>query len=137
MCREIRSWHCAKRSARSLGDLALMFNSIVRVDQLLRALLPLPVAPLPTAAQRPPGPVACRKYHKRLRNRERRAMELLAGAAGAQDLEDPAQWRVGDQGDAEAGGVAGLPVRAQAPVQERRPRLEALGTSAVACVRPK
>jgi RNA-directed DNA polymerase len=93
MCREIRSWNWAKRSDKSLGDLALMFNSIVRVDQLLRALLPLPVAPLPAAAQRPPGPVACRKYHKRLRNRERRAMELLAGAAGAQDLEgDPAQW---------------------------------------------
>ena len=27
---EIRSWHWAKRSDKSLGDLALMFNSIVQ-----------------------------------------------------------------------------------------------------------
>ena len=30
MGREIRSWHWAKRSDKSLGDLALMFNSIVQ-----------------------------------------------------------------------------------------------------------
>jgi RNA-directed DNA polymerase len=29
MGREIRSWHWAKRSDKSLGDLALMFNSVV------------------------------------------------------------------------------------------------------------
>ncbi len=57
MGKEIRSWHMAKRSDKSLGDLALMFNSTVGMDQLLRALLPVPVALLPPAAQRPPGPV--------------------------------------------------------------------------------
>src|SRR5262249_38310429 len=30
MGREVRSWHIAKRSDKSLGDLARMFNSIVR-----------------------------------------------------------------------------------------------------------
>jgi RNA-directed DNA polymerase len=30
MGQEIRSWHWAKRSDKSLGDLALMFNSIVQ-----------------------------------------------------------------------------------------------------------
>jgi hypothetical protein len=39
---EIRSWHWAKRSDKSLGDLALMFNSIVQGSP---------------GAQRPTGPV--------------------------------------------------------------------------------
>ena len=47
---------------------------------------------------------ACRKYGKRLRNRERRAMELLAGAA----RRSPrlfAHWRLGARPDGWAMGA--------------------------------
>ena len=101
---EIRSWHWAKRSDKSLGDLALMFNSIVqgwisyygrfyrsRLLQFLRRLNDHLVR------------WACRKY-KRLHRRERRAMELLAGAARRY----PglfAHWRIGARPDGWAMGA--------------------------------
>jgi hypothetical protein len=58
MGREIRSWHMAKRSDKSLNDLARMFNSVVQGwIKILRTLLQVPVALLPPAAQQPPGAV--------------------------------------------------------------------------------
>jgi RNA-directed DNA polymerase len=81
MGREIRSWHLARRSDKSLDDLARMFNSIVqgwinyygrfyksRLLQFLRRL------------NRHLVRWACRKY-KRLKRRERRAMGWLAEIA--------------------------------------------------------
>ena len=101
---EIRSWHWAKRSDKSLSDLALMFNSVVqgwinyygrfyrsRLLQFLRRLNDHLVR------------WACRKY-KRLHRRERRAMELLAGAARRY----PglfAHWRIGARPDGWAMGA--------------------------------
>ena len=82
MGKEIRSWHWAKRSDKSLGDLALMFNSVVQgwinyYGRFYRSRLLYFLRRLNDHLVR----WACRKYDKRLRNRERRAMELLAGAA--------------------------------------------------------
>ncbi|MGW2375904.1 group II intron maturase-specific domain-containing protein [Kitasatospora sp. NPDC001683] len=81
MGKEIRSWRVACRSDKSLMDLARMFNSIVQgwinyygrfyksmLYPLLRRINDLLVR------------WACRKY-KRLHRREKRARELLAGAA--------------------------------------------------------
>ena len=95
MGREIRSWHWAKRSDKSLGDLALMFNSVVQgwinyYGRFYRSRLLYFLRRLNDHLVR----WACRKYDKRLRNRERRAMELLAGAA----RRSPrlfAHWRLG------------------------------------------
>ena len=95
MGREIRSWHWAKRSDKSLGDLALMFNNVVQgwinyYGRFYRSRLLYFLRRLNDHLVR----WACRKYDKRLRNRERRAMELLAGAA----RRSPrlfAHWRLG------------------------------------------
>jgi len=102
---EIRSWNWAKRSDKSLGDLALMFNSIVQgwinyYGRFYRSRLVCFLRRLNDHLVR----WACRKYHKRLRNRERRAMELLAGAARRY----PglfAHWRLGARPDGWAMGA--------------------------------
>ena len=102
---EIRSWNWAKRSDKSLGDLALMFNSIVQgwinyYGRFYRSRLLCFLRRLNDHLVR----WACRKYHKRLRNRERRAMELLAGAARRY----PglfAHWRLGARPDGWAMGA--------------------------------
>lgn len=102
---EIRSWHWAKRSDKSLGDLALMFNSKVQgwinyYGRFYRSRLLYFLRRLNDHLVR----WACRKYDKRLRNRERRAMELLAGAA----RRSPrlfAHWRLGAHPDGWAMGA--------------------------------
>ena len=81
MSREIRSWHIARRSDKSLTDLALMFNSIVQgwinyYGRFYKSML----YPLLRRINEHLVRWACRKY-KRLRRRERRAKELLARAA--------------------------------------------------------
>jgi len=81
MGREIRSWHIARRSDKSLTDLALMFNSIVQgwinyYGRFYKSML----YPLLRRINEHLVRWACRKY-KRLRRRERRAKELLARAA--------------------------------------------------------
>ena len=81
MSREIRSWHIARRSDKSLTDLARMFNSIVQgwinyYGRLYKSML----YPLLRRINEHLVRWACRKY-KRLRRRERRAKELLARAA--------------------------------------------------------
>ena len=101
---EIRSWHWAKRSDKSLGDLALMFNSIVQgwinyYGRFYRSRLLHFLRRLNDHLVR----WACRKY-KRLYRRERRAMELLAGAARRY----PglfAHWRLGARPDGWAMGA--------------------------------
>jgi RNA-directed DNA polymerase len=105
MGREIRSWHWAKRSDKSPGDLALMFNSVVQgwinyYGRFYRSRLLCFLRRLNDHLVR----WACRKYDKRLRNRERRAMELLAGAA----RRSPrlfAHWRLGARPDGWAMGA--------------------------------
>jgi RNA-directed DNA polymerase len=105
MGKEIRSWHWAKRSDKSLGDLALMFNSVVQgwinyYGRFYRSRLLYFLRRLNDHLVR----WACRKYDKRLRNRERRAMELLAGAA----RRSPrlfAHWRLGARPDGWAMGA--------------------------------
>jgi RNA-directed DNA polymerase len=94
MGRELRSWHIARRSDKSLTDLALMFNSIVqgwinyygrfyksRLYPLLRRINDHLVR------------WAMRKY-KRLRRREKRAGELLAEAS-RRSPQLFAHWRIG------------------------------------------
>ena len=81
MSREIRSWHIARRSDKSLTDLAQMFNSIVQgwinyYGRFYKSML----YPLLRRINEHLVRWACRKY-KRLRRRERRARELLARAA--------------------------------------------------------
>lgn len=81
MSREIRSWHIARRSDKSLTDLARMFNSIVQgwinyYGRFYKSML----YPLLRRINDHLVRWACRKY-KRLRRRERRAKELLARAA--------------------------------------------------------
>ena len=81
MSREVRSWHLARRSDKTLDDLARMFNSIVQgwinyygrfyKSGLLSFLRRL---------NRHLARWACRKF-KRLRRRERRAMAWLAEVA--------------------------------------------------------
>ena len=104
MGREIRWWHLARRSDKSLDDLARMFNSIVqgwinyygrfyksRLLQFLRRL------------NRHLTRWACRKY-KRLKRRERRAMSWLAEIA----QRCPrlfAHWRLGARPDGWAMGA--------------------------------
>jgi RNA-directed DNA polymerase len=92
--RELRSWHLARRSDKSLTDLALMGNSIVqgwinyygrfyksRLYPLLRRINDHLVR------------WAMRKY-KRLRRREKRARELLAEAS-RRSPQLFAHWRIG------------------------------------------
>jgi RNA-directed DNA polymerase len=81
MGQEMRSWHIARRSDKSLTDLARMFNSIVQgwinyYGRFYKSML----YPLLRRINEHLVRWACRKY-KRLRRRERRAKELLARAA--------------------------------------------------------
>ncbi|TJZ97892.1 group II intron maturase-specific domain-containing protein, partial [Actinacidiphila oryziradicis] len=81
MGKEIRSWRIAQRSDKSLMDLARMFNSIVQgwinyYGRFYKSML----YPLLRRINRMLVGWACQKY-KRLRRREKRAGELLAGAA--------------------------------------------------------
>ena len=81
MGREMRSWHIARRSDKSLTDLAQMFNSIVQgwinyYGRFYKSML----YPLLRRINEHLVRWACRKY-KRLRRREKRAKELLARAA--------------------------------------------------------
>jgi RNA-directed DNA polymerase len=104
MGREIRSWHLARRSDKSLDDLARMFNNIVQgwinyygrfyKSRLLYFLRRL---------NRHLARWACRKY-KRLTRRERRAMNWLAEIA----RRSPrlfAHWRLGARPDGWAMGA--------------------------------
>jgi RNA-directed DNA polymerase len=101
---EIRSWHWAKRSDKSLGDLALMFNSVVQgwinyYGRFYRSRLLCFLRGLNRHLMR----WACRKY-KRLKRRERRAMAWLAEIA----RRSPhlfAHWRLGARPDGWAMGA--------------------------------
>jgi RNA-directed DNA polymerase len=101
---EIRSWHWAKRSDKSLGDLALMFNSVVQgwinyYGRFYRSRLLCFLRRLNRHLTR----WACRKY-KRLKRRERRAMAWLAEIA----QRSPhlfAHWRLGARPDGWAMGA--------------------------------
>jgi RNA-directed DNA polymerase len=94
MGREIRSWHLARRSDKSLGDLARMFNSIVQgwinyFGRFYKSML----YPLLRRINEHLVRWACRKY-KRLHRREQRARQLLAEAS----RRSPrlfAHWRIG------------------------------------------
>ena len=81
MGREIRSWHIARRSDKSLTDLARMFNSIVQgwinyYGRFYKSML----YPLLRRINDHLVRWAMRKY-KRLRRREKRAGELMAEAS--------------------------------------------------------
>jgi RNA-directed DNA polymerase len=104
MGREIRSWHLARRSDKSLDDLARMFNNIVQgwinyygrfyKSRLLYFLRRL---------NRHLARWASRKF-KRLRRRERRSMGWLAEIA----QRSPrlfAHWRLGARPDGWAMGA--------------------------------
>jgi RNA-directed DNA polymerase len=98
MGREIRSWHIAKRSDKSLTDLARMFNSSVQgwinyYGRFYKSML----YPLLKRLNRALARWASRKY-KRLRRRERKAMHWLAEIA----RREPglfAHWRFGVRPD--------------------------------------
>ena len=104
MGREIRSWRLARRSDKSLDDLARMFNSIVQgwinyygrfyKSRLLHFLRRL---------NRHLMRWACRKY-KRLKRRERRAMSWLARDRPAVSRLF-AHWRLGARPDGWAMGA--------------------------------
>jgi RNA-directed DNA polymerase len=104
MGREIRSWHWAKRSDKSLDDLARMFNSIVQgwinfYGRFYRSRLLYFLRRLNQHLMR----WACRKY-KRLKRRERQAMAWLAEIA----RRSPrlfAHWRLGARPDGWAMGA--------------------------------
>ena len=104
MSREIRSWRIAKRSDKSLDDLARMFNSIVQgwtnyYGRFYKSML----YPLLKRLNRALVRWACRKY-KRLKRRERKAMRWLAGIARrAPGLF--AHWRFGVRPDGWAMGA--------------------------------
>jgi RNA-directed DNA polymerase len=104
MSREIRSWHIAKRSDKSLDDLARMFNSIVQgwvnyYGRFYKSML----YPLLKRLNRALVRWACRKY-KRLKRRERKAMRWLAEVARrAPGLF--AHWRFGVRPDGWAMGA--------------------------------
>ena len=81
MGREVRFWHLARRSDKSLDDLARMFNNIVQgwinyYGRFYRSRLLYFLRGLNRHLMR----WACRKY-KRLKRRERRAMAWLAEIA--------------------------------------------------------
>jgi RNA-directed DNA polymerase len=104
MGREIRSWHWARRSDKSLDDLARMFNSVVQgwinyYGRFYRSRLFYFLRRLNRHLVR----WACRKY-KRLKRRERRAMAWLAEIA----QRSPglfAHWRLGARPDGWAMGA--------------------------------
>ncbi|MCA1706391.1 MAG: hypothetical protein LC808_25265, partial [Actinobacteria bacterium] len=104
MGREIRSWHWARRSDKSLDDLARMFNNIVQgwinyYGRFYRSRLLYFLRRLNTHLVR----WANRKY-KRLKRRERRAMAWLAEIA----RRSPglfAHWRLGARPDGWAMGA--------------------------------
>jgi RNA-directed DNA polymerase len=104
MGREIRSWHIARRSDKSLDDLARMFNSIVHgwinyYGHFYKSML----YPLLRRLNRHLARWACRKY-KRLKRRERKAMHWLAEVAQrAPSLF--AHWRFGLRPDGWAMGA--------------------------------
>jgi RNA-directed DNA polymerase len=94
MGREIRSWHIARRSDKSLDDLARMFNSIVQgwinyYGRFYKSML----YPLLRRINDHLVRWAMRKY-KRLHRREKRAGELLAQIARRQP-QLFAHWRIG------------------------------------------
>jgi RNA-directed DNA polymerase len=94
MGRELRSWHIARRSDKSLTDLALMFNSIVQgwinyYGRFYKSML----YPLLRRINDHLVRWAMRKY-KRLRRREKRAGELLAEAS-RRSPQLFAHWRIG------------------------------------------
>jgi RNA-directed DNA polymerase len=104
MGQQIRSWHLAWRSDKSLNDLARMFNSIVQgwinyygrfyKSRLLYFLRRL---------NRHLARWACRKY-KRLTRRERRAMSWL-GEIARRSPQLFAHWRLGARPDGWAMGA--------------------------------
>jgi RNA-directed DNA polymerase len=94
MGREIRSWHIARRSDKSLEDLARMFNPIVQgwinyYGRFYKSML----YPLLRRINEHLVRWAMRKY-KRLRRREKRAGELLAQAS-RRSPQLFAHWRIG------------------------------------------
>lgn len=94
MGQEMRSWHIARRSDKSLGDLARMFNSIVQgwinyFGRFYKSML----YPLLRRINDHLVRWAMRKY-KRLRRRERRARELMAEAS-RRSPQLFAHWRFG------------------------------------------
>lgn len=104
MGREIRSWHLARRSDKSLNDLARMFNNIVQgwinyYGRFYRSRLLYFLRRLNTHLVR----WANRKY-KRLKRRERRAMAWLAEIARRAPRLF-AHWRLGARPDGWAMGA--------------------------------
>ena len=94
MGREVRSWHIARRSDKSLDDLARMFNSIVQgwinyYGRFYKSML----YPFLRRINEHLVRWACRKY-KRLHRREQRARELLAEAS-RRSPRMFAHWRIG------------------------------------------
>jgi RNA-directed DNA polymerase len=105
MGREIRSWHMAKRSDKSLNDLARMFNSVVQgwinyYGRFYKSRLLHFLRRLNNHLVR----WVCRKYKQRLRNRERRAMAWLAEIA-RRSVRLFAHWRFGARPDGWAMGA--------------------------------
>ena len=104
MSREIRSWHLARRSDKSLDDLARMFNNIVQgwinyYGRFYKSRLLYFLRRLNAHLVR----WTCQKY-QRLRNKERRAMAWLAEIA----RRSPrlfAHWRLGARPDGSAMGA--------------------------------
>ena len=102
---EIRSWGLGRRSDKSLGDLAAMFNNIVQgwinyYGRFYKSELLYFLRRLNNHLVR----WATRKYDKRLRNKERRAMAWLAEIA----KRFPrlfAHWRLGARPDGWAMGA--------------------------------
>ena len=102
---EIRSWGLGRRSDKSLDDLARMFNSIVQgwinyYGRFYKSELLYFLRRLNNHLVR----WANRKYHKRLRNKERRAMAWLAQIF----RRSPrlfAHWRLGARPDGWAMGA--------------------------------
>jgi RNA-directed DNA polymerase len=102
---EIRSWGLGRRSDKSLDDLAAMFHSIVQgwinyYGRFYKSELLYFLRRLNNHLVR----WATRKYHKRLRNKERRAMAWLAQIA----TRSPrlfAHWRLGARPDGWAMGA--------------------------------
>ena len=104
MSADIRSWHMARRSDKSLDDLARMFNSIVQgwinyYGRFYRSELLLFLRRLNMHLVR----WATRKY-KRLKRRERRAMAWLAQIAHRSPRLF-AHWRLGARPDGWAMGA--------------------------------
>ena len=104
MGQQIRSWHLARRSDKSLDDLARMFNSIVQgwinyFGRFYRSELLSFLRRLNTHLVRWAG-----QKFKRLRRRARRAMAWLAEIA-ARSPALFAHWRLGARPDGWAMGA--------------------------------